>query len=65
MEIIFVIIGITCSILLIGIGVLIGVGTNISKFFEASLPIVQKTNRIMDPMCDFYLRMMKDMTNEE
>lgn len=42
MEIIFVIIGITCSILLIGIGVLIGVGTNISKFFEASLPMFRR-----------------------
>lgn len=65
MEIIFVIIGITCSILLIGIGALIGIGTNISKICEASLPIIQKTDKIMDPMCDFYLRMMKDMTNEE
>lgn len=60
MEIIYVIIGITCLFLVFGAGYAFGTRSNISKFYEASLPIVQKTDKMMDPMYDFYLKMMKE-----
>lgn len=64
MEIIYVIIGIACAVFLLLVGAIIGMGTQISQFYGACIPLIEKTNKLMEPMGRMYEKMMKEYENE-
>lgn len=60
MEIVYVIIGITCALLLILIGVIVGISASISEFYKEAIPMVKKCAKLMDPMTEMYKKMFED-----